>query len=135
MSRIPSQAEYERNELAAAQRHEREVDAAPLAERKENQGNFLEAMRERPETVAERIDWLLEGNYGYGARLVALQATSRMNRPALFAQLIAVYEWMCPRRMAVDAWKKLSAGEKARLQAAVESIIADHDQMVAAGDR
>jgi hypothetical protein len=135
MDRIPSQAAYEQNELAAARRHEQEVDGSPLAERKENQANFLWAMRERPDIVAEQVDWLLEGNYGYGAKLMAFQATSRMNRPALFTQLIAVYEWMCPRRMAVDAWKKLSAGEKARLQAAVESVIANHDQMVATGDR
>lgn len=122
-SQVPSQAEYERRTLDEAIQREREIDAQSLADRKEAQAQFLEAMRERPDVVAERIGWLLDGNYGRGEMQVARNTTSRMNRPAIFTQLIAVYEWQCPRRMAIDAWKKLSAGEKARLQSEVEAVI------------
>jgi hypothetical protein len=131
---MPDRA-YEMRELQEARRAEQEVDRAPLSERKENMQSFYESMRDEPETVAERIDWVLTGNYGYGQMLVARQATKRTNRPALFTQLVGVYEWRCPRRMAVDAWKKLTKVEQAKLQLAVEAVVAEHDRQVDAGER
>jgi hypothetical protein len=70
-SRIPTQSEYERNERAMALKHEQQIDKAPLADRKDSQAQFLDAMRERPEIVGERLGWLFEGNYGYGAMMLA----------------------------------------------------------------
>jgi hypothetical protein len=127
--------EYEMRELQEARRAEQEVDRAPLSERKENMQTFYEYMRNEPSLVADRIDWVLNGSYGYGPMLVARQTTKRMNRPALFTQLVGVYEWRCPRRMAVDAWKKLTKIEQAKLQLAVEAVVAEHDRQVAAGER
>ena len=123
---IPSQAEYERNELAMARRHEQEIDRAPLSDRKEAQQSFFEAMRDDPGVVAERIGWLLDGNYGFGSMKMAQQvlASPRMNRRAALVQSIAVSEWMCPRRMAIDAWKKLTPAQKQLLDAAVDVVIA-----------
>lgn len=122
---IPSQAQYEQNERSAAIRREQEIDRSPLADRKEGQANYLEAMRDRPELVAERIGWLLDGNYGYGPMMMAKQIvrSPRMNRRAALAMSIAVFEWMCPRRMAADAWNKLTPSQKQRLDAAVDVVI------------
>lgn len=124
-SGIPSQSEYEHRELMSAIAREREVERAPLAERKEAQREFLEAMRERPEIVAERIGWLLGGNYGYGAMKRAKQVlgSPRMNREAALTVMIAVHEWMTPGRMAVEAWKKLSPAEKSRLSKVTARVI------------
>lgn len=124
---IPSQAEYERREIDEARRKVIEVERAPLAERKEACADFFEAMRDRPELIAERIGWLLAGNYGYGSMILAKQVLKnrRMNRPAALTQMIATYEWMCPPRMAVEAWKRLTSAQKEALQVAVEEVIAD----------
>jgi hypothetical protein len=124
-SGIPTQAEYERNELAMASRREREIDQQPLRDLKEAQQEFFEAMRDRPGVVAERISWLLDGNYGWGAMTQAKQvlANPRLNRRAILTQSIAVHEWMCPRRMAVNAWKKLTPAQKLLLDAAVDIVI------------
>ena len=126
-SRIPSQSEYERNERANALKHEREIEAAPLADRKDAQKSFLEAMRERPQIVGERLGWLFDGNYGYGPMVIAKEvlARPRMNREAILTQMIAVFEWMCPRRMAVEAWKKLTPAEKDKLSKVIAKEIAD----------
>lgn len=122
---IPTQAEYEQNELRAASRHEREIDQAPLNDRKEAQRRFFEVMWTQPGLVAERISWLLDGNYGWGAMKMAKQilASPRMNRRAALVQSIAVFEWMCPRRMAIDAWKKLAPAQKQLLDAAVDVVV------------
>lgn len=122
----PSQAEYERRELSEAHKKIDELRRAPLAERKEAQAEFLKAMRDDPELVAERVGWLLDGNYGYGSMLLAKRVlgSPRMNRSAALTQMIGAFEWMTPDDMVRAAWKKLSAGEKAALETALQAAIA-----------
>lgn len=122
---IPSQAQYEANELAMARRDEERINAEPLRDRKECQANFLDAMASDPALVAERISWLIDGNYGFGPMLLAKQivASPRMNRVAALSQLIGVFEWRCPRVMGIAAWKKLTGTQKGTLDAAIETVI------------
>jgi hypothetical protein len=122
---IPSQAEYERRERMMAIAKEQEVEQALLADRKEAQRSFFEVMRDDPALVAVRIGWLFNGNHGYGPMQLAKQliASPRMNRRAGLVQLIGVYEWQVPRRMTIEAWKKLTAAQKKQLDAAVDVVI------------
>ena len=124
-SGLPSQAEYERRELVDAQRKLDSLRRAPLADRKAAQVSFFEAMRDDPELVAERLGWLLDGNYGYGPMLLAKRvlASPRVNHSAALTQLIAAFEWQSPDDMARAAWKKLSVSEKTRLETAVQEAI------------
>ena len=122
---IPTQAQYEANELATAYRDEEHINHEPLRDRKECQASFLEAMATDPAVIAERIGWLIDGNYGYGPMLLAkrIVASPRMNRVAGLSQLICVFEWRCPRVMGVAAWKKLTASQKRALETAIETVI------------
>jgi hypothetical protein len=81
---LPSQHEYEVRSMNEAFRREQEIERAPLSERKEAQAGFLEAMRGDPALVAERISWLLDGNYGHGEMMRARRVVEnpRMNRRA-----------------------------------------------------
>jgi hypothetical protein len=129
-SGIPSQAEYERNEAMEAYRLEKEVNSQSLSDRKEARASFLEAMQKRPEIIAERIGWMLDGNYGYGVmkKAQAVIAAKRMNRPAALTHMVAIYEWRCPADFARDAWKKLTSIEKTLLDAAVKEEIASAEK-------
>jgi hypothetical protein len=118
---------YEQREIDDAIRVENEVNRSPPAERKEAREAFFQAMKHHPEFVAERVGWLLDGQYGMGAMLMARNATSRSNRPAFYSQMIAVIEHNCPRTMAVAAWKKLTAEEQAKLQQLIETVIEEFD--------
>lgn len=124
-SRVPSQADYERRERSEAQQRLAEIRRQPLSDRKEAQAKFLEAMRDDPELVAERLGWLLGGSYGYGAKLMAKQVlgSPRMNRSAALTQMVGAFEWMAPEDTVRAAWKKLSASEKAALERAVQGAI------------
>jgi hypothetical protein len=126
VSRIPSQHEYEAREARMYHAQVAEIEKAPLSERKEAASDFLAAMKHYPDTVAERVGWLIDGNYGKGSydaarRVLAMGA--RANKAATLTQMIAQLEWRCPARMAAAAWKKLSPSEKARLDHAVKSMI------------
>lgn len=114
--------EYEANEARSFHKQLADVEKAPLSDRKESAERFLEAMRD-PELVAERINWLLAGNYGYGAMQAAkriLHLGKRANKSAHLTHMIGALEWQCPARLASAAWKKMSTAEKAALNAAVK---------------
>lgn len=124
-SGIPSQSEYERRELSDAQRKLTEVERAPIADRKEAAAEFFEKMRDHPEIVAERVGWLLDGNYGYGQMMMAKRVlgSPRMNRSAALTQMIAAFEWSSPSAMTRASWKKLTKGQQATLEKAVQATI------------
>lgn len=122
---IPTQEQYERNERMSAHNHLQEIERAPLSDRKEAQRDFARVMGEDPALLAERLGWLIDGNYGYGEMGMAKQivAHPRMNREAALTQLVGAFEWQCPQRMTADAWKKLTSDQKAVLSAAVDVVI------------
>jgi hypothetical protein len=120
-----SDEEYERRERREAQQKLNEVEKAPLAERKEAAAEFLVAMRDHPELVAERVGWLLNGSYGYGSMKMAKQVlgSPRMNRSAALTHMIAAFEWSTPNAMAIAGWKKLTKSQQAALEKAVQTEI------------
>ena len=124
-TRIPSQEEYEAREARMAHQQLQDVEKAPLADRKEGAKNYLRAMSEDPALVAERISWLLDGNYGRGLMMKGKQIVQspRMNRTAALGVLIAAAEWQCPGRMAADMWKKLSHSQKEVLDQAISVVV------------
>ena len=116
---------YEMQEAREFQQQLREVEKAPLADRKEAAAEFLEAMQDDPERVGERVGWLLDGNYGYGAMQAAKRVlkNTRSNRAAQLTHMVAALDWQCPARAAMAAWKKLSAAQKAALDKEVNAVI------------
>ena len=122
---IPSQAEYEANERRRAYDDEQRINRESLGDRKAARDAFHEAMAEDPATVAERVSWLLDGNYGYGQMVMAKEAVAakRSNREALLTQMVGVFEWQCPRDMSRAAWTKLTPAQKRGLSAAVAVVI------------
>jgi hypothetical protein len=117
--------DYHLRSLGEAASTEREVESQSLAERQEARGEFLAAMRD-PALVAERVGWMIDGNYGYGEMLKAKDviAHPRMNRRAALTHLVGIYEWRCPAKFGIDAWKKLTSSEKKALDQALDIVIA-----------
>lgn len=120
-----SPTHYEQRELSATRRQISEIERAPLADRKEAAEKFYAAMRDCPELIAERVGWLLDGNYGYGPMLMAKRVlgSPRMNRSAALTQLIATLEWSTPSAMTRSSWNKLTKDQQAALEKAVQATI------------
>lgn len=123
---IPSQKEYEEREAADLRRKLYEVESAPLTDRRAAAVDYLKALRQNPEIVAERIDWLIAGSYGYGSYQAALKvlADKRSNRAAILNQMIAALEWGCSNAHAREAYNCLTIAQKADLNKRIETVIA-----------
>lgn len=109
----------------------RQVESAPLAERQEARKDWTEALQD-PALIAERVSWLLDGNYGFGAHIAAQEVAGnkRMNRPAWMGITIAALEWNCPSNFARAAWNKITTAQQeaitAAIQAEINQFLADH---------
>lgn len=125
---------YQMAELARLGRQLTDVETQPLAHRQAARQAYHEAMRDDPDTVAERVGWLIAGNYGFGACLRAKrikEARANANRVAQFGQLIAALEWMCPAGFACQAWGRLTAAQRERVNAALLRAIEETDCAIA----
>lgn len=122
-----SDREYEAREAQEFHKQLREVEKAPLADRKEAAAEYLDAMKNDPSRVAERISWLIDGNYGYGAMKAAERVlrSPRMNRGAALSIMVAALDWQCPQRAATAAWKKLTKAQRDALDEAIKTEIAE----------
>lgn len=111
--------------ISEAYQHQQEIEKAPLSDRQAARSDFYEAMATDPALVAERVGWLIDGNYGQGEMLKAKQviASPRMNRRAALTHMVGMFEWQCPAKFAAEAWHKLTASEKKALDAALDVVI------------
>lgn len=125
MNALPTQAQYEMNEAKALHAQLIRVEKAPLSERQEARDLYQDIMAATPNLLAGRIAWILEGNYGFGAMKKAESIiASRGNKIAQLSTLLAALEFNCPPNFAAQAWNKLTAGQKAALEKAIQAVIA-----------
>lgn len=103
------------------------TEKLPLAERKENAVRWFRALEEDHMGVAQRVGWLLYGNYGGGSYASACRVVNspRMNQVAWCAITIANLEWRCPAKFAIQAWKKLPVEKRYLVNEAIRQEIAD----------
>ncbi len=100
---------------------------APLADRREAQAEAAALMR-APARVSRNLEWVLAGNYGYGAQVEAQRIACRRrgNREAAAMQLLAALDCFCPQRECIAAWKGLTEPEQSALAAAVLAVLDAH---------
>ena len=126
-------AEYETYE---ARRHAaalREVETAPLAERKEAAEEYGEALREYPQSLTQAVSYLLNGSFGYGAYRAALNILShkRMNRAAALSLMAAALNWRCPPNYATREWNKLTQEQRDKINDSIKAEIATAEEQQA----
>lgn len=122
---------YHMRELSNLSARLAEIEHAPLADRREAYTNFAETARDNPHVIPNRVGWLLNGSYGYGAYFRAWQiatASKRTNKAAQLCQLIAAVEWGCTAADCRKAYKALSADQQ---RALTDAILAVMNEMIA----
>jgi len=120
---------YHYNEIKRTHSRIADLSAEPLHIRQERRAEFARDMADSPELVAERVEWLIDGSYGYGAYQLAdqIRGNKRMNRVAALSQLVGSVEWGCSSLEARKAFLSLSRGQQAKINTTIEKVIADKD--------
>jgi len=118
---------YELSEVGRFQRQMRASEDAPLADRKAGAVEWFRALNEDHMGVAQKVGWLLSGNYGEGSYISACRVLNspRMNHVAWCAITIANLEYGCPAKFAIQAWKKLPVEKRYLVNEAIRQEIAD----------
>mgnify|MGYP001301866764 CR=1 FL=1 len=114
--------EYEKRESKAFHQQMANTKADPY--RKEGGEAFTRALTEYPEVVAERAEWAIDGNYGYGAMqyLRGLCGTQNSKRVCLF-YTIAGLEWRTSPYYAGKAWKTLNKKQQTHINGLFDTIL------------
>lgn len=120
---------YHTNEINRTHSRIADLSAEPLHIRQERRAEFARDMADSPELVAERVEWLIDGNYGYGAYQLAdqIRGNKRMNRVAALSQLVGSVEWECSSLEARKAFLSLNPAQQAKINAAIAKVLADKD--------
>lgn len=122
---METEREYAEREKRMFRKQVADTEKQPLSDRQEARREFAEIMADYPDRVAERAEWILEGNYGFGAYTEAREVAvnRRMNRAAWFVSMVGALDHQCPPEFTMGAWKKLTAAQKKHLDTAVMAVI------------
>jgi hypothetical protein len=111
---IPTQAQYEQNEAIRLRAEIRATESASLADRKDAAKDMKESLLEGPERLERELDFIHNGDYGFGAQKEAenISKMVRGNRNARIFQLVSALAFRVPARMANDVFNSLTAEQK-----------------------
>lgn len=122
---MQTRQEYSHAERINALKRLNDAVKQSLTDRKEAKATWFEALTKYPDLIPQRIDWLINGSYGYGEMLLAKEvlARTRSNRVAALAQLIACFEWGCDAASARSAFRQLTPEQQARVNNSIQAVI------------
>tara|TARA_R110000824_G_C15187886_1_gene674429 strand:+ start:536 stop:937 length:402 start_codon:yes stop_codon:yes gene_type:complete len=126
---IPTQAEYEANEFALYQRQIKQIDAQPVAVKREAMTEYTVKLNDA-EWLANSVNLILAQNYGFWVGKIAneIAQNKRMNRCAWLAQHVALFDHNCPQSYAAKAWKALPKKQQSKVTKAIQAEIDCHNQ-------
>ncbi len=125
---VRTQAEYERDEVSKFHAQLDAVEKATLQDRRDGLASFQAVLTECPEQLVERIEWLLNGSYGFGAQKMTLEVLkhTRINHAAWLTFVIAALDHGCPRNFTAKAWHSLSVVQQAQLNIAIGEAVSEY---------
>lgn len=112
--------DYEDRELKSAWKHYLEIEKSPARERIDNYNNLFESCKSNPDLIGERINWLLNGTYGFGEMRFAENIIERSKNPnPMLFDAIGHFEWYTSSYYIRKAYKTLTKKEQDRLNAII----------------
>ena len=122
MTQIPTKREYIRSEFKMLTKQLVDVECMPLSDRIDA---FKDAtMNFDANIIIERLSWLFNGSYGYGAchRAYRIVDHCKNPNPALWRLLLAL-EWQLSERYATMLWQGLDKATQDDLNARFTATI------------
>jgi len=115
--------EYIHNELRLLNNQIEECGKLSKTEKQENKQLLLDTWIDTPEVFADRIGWILNGTYGYGAMYKAIQLADnkRCNRIAGLSIILSAIEYSVTSVNSVKAWKELNKEQQEKLSSLIQA--------------
>ena len=113
----------------------KEVEGQSLADRKAAAKEYFEAIK-NPEHFAKEVELALNGDFGEGAYTKIQQIlgmSKRANKVAGVAQILAIYSFGCPDRLARDMFNKLSPEEQKAVNDAIAKVLTEAEKELTEG--
>lgn len=127
---IPTEKQYHELEQNKLDKHISWIYSFPQYDKLQNRDILMDLCRSNPDLIAERINWLLLGTYGYAEQYRALNMLKQKRSHIPLFLFIALLEWHCPDYYARKAYKLLTKMEKMRLdnilQKSIEKFVEEH---------
>jgi len=115
--------QYHNQEMKRAFKHYAEIQTIPRREREENYREFLEA---DPDFIAQQVEWIFNGSYGYGEQQMAINILSMRNpNPSLF-HLVSSLNWQTGEYYSRKAWKAFSQDRQYRVNQAISDVVIEY---------
>lgn len=118
---------YEITEISRFRKELTETEKSSLADRKAGKADLIEMLTTDLAQWEKRVEFLLDGDYGYGALASYNRCTKRMNRRAWLFNHIAVIEYKTSFKYACDVWHGLDTDLQASINVILDELIKEHD--------
>ena len=115
--------QYHNQEMKRAFKHYAEIQTIPRREREENYREFLEA---DPDFIAQQIEWIFNGSYGYGEMHLALNTLSMRNPAPSLYHLVSSLNWQTGDYYSRKAWKATPKAKQDSINKAVNEVIREY---------
>lgn len=129
---LEQQARQRSREMEQAWEKFNGLKKRPRGERLEHAALWEEHCRTDPKLIAERIGWVLRGQYGEGVGIIADHWVHKYKAPRAAKELfywIACFEWSADQYYVKKIWGELTEEQKERIQKAIEGEIAKYLKM------
>jgi len=124
---IPTQKEYEEREIKMYFRQLEGVEKSSKQDRIYGFKSMLETVKNDPAIIAERITWILNGSYGFGAYIMSKRILKETKNPNyhLF-HILAHLEYLTSDYYASKIYRSLSKQEQDNLNELVTQEIDEY---------
>jgi hypothetical protein len=119
-----TQKQYEEQEWKRANISYYDKEKLPKWDRQQGYKDLLADVIASPELISDRINWLLNGTYGYGEMKIAEQAIQLNKNPnSVLFDLIAHWEWYTSAYYARKVYKNLTKEQQNNLNKLVSEEV------------
>jgi hypothetical protein len=122
-----SQERYAHNEAMILSRDLQRIEQASLSDRQEARREFSRIIQHDLAHVFKCLDYLMNGDYGFGSIDRIRKMSKRMNRRAQIFTLLAALEYQCPAKFACEVWNGLDTDLQAAINAEIDKQLAYMD--------
>jgi hypothetical protein len=117
---IPTQQQYEQAEASRLYKELQAVEQDSLINRKDAKREFSRLLQHDLSHIFKCLEYLCNGDYGFGSIHRIKKMTKRMNRRAGVFILLAAIEYKVPCKMACEVWKNLDTDLQAAINAKID---------------